>query len=464
MPDHKRMTLLFAVCLSVAAGLAFATDVSNQLGLKSGFNFFSREQDIELGKQTAVEIEKQVPLLTDPMVVRYINELGRHLAQFEPLPADYPWTFKVINAKEINAFALPGGIVYVNRGTIEAAENEAELAGAVAHETGHVVMRHGTHQLSEMVLTQYPLAILGGMLGQSSGIMSDLAQIGIGFGISSMMLHNSRASESQADTVGTYVLYHAGYNPYALARFFQIIEKKDPIQSAQFFLDHPIPANRIQAISAEIPQLGPPTQGRNDSPEFEAVKRRVTALAAARPGVKPQSPPVFGKIQREDVVPSGNFKSYDRGGVRVSYPDNWEIFGDGNPAVMIAPRAGVSENAVAYGVMIDNFRPKTGTGPMSLDDATRQLLDFLRQGNPGLAVVGNVEEIRVNQRPAKSVALVGPSPLLDSDGQPLRERDWLMAVQKPDRSIEYIIMVAPEGDFHDFQPAFERMVQSFQLR
>jgi Zn-dependent protease with chaperone function len=455
---------LLLLCLSITAGLAIAEDAATLLNLKPGFNFFSRQQDIELGKQTAVEVEKQVPLLTDPMVVRYINEMGRHLTQFEPLPADYLWTFKVINAREINAFALPGGIVYVDRGTIEAAENEAQLAGAIAHETGHVVMRHGTHQLSEIVLTQYPLAILGGLLGQSSSIMSDLAQIGIGFGVSSMMLHNSRSAESQADTVGTYILYHAGYNPYALARFFQIIEKKDPIQSAQFFLDHPIPANRIQAINAEIPLLGPPTQGRTDSPEFEAVKRRVMASPAARPGGTPQSPPTFGKILHDDVVPSSSFKNYDRGVISVSYPDNWEVFGDGHPAVTIAPRAGVSENAVAYGVMIDNFQPKIEAGPVSLDAATRQLLDSLRQGNPDLTTVGNVENIRVNHRPAKSVELGGPSPILDSDGQPLRERDWLVAVHRPDGSIEYMIMIAPEGDFHDFQSAFERMVQSFQLR
>jgi len=269
---------LAVACVTFAAGLALAVEAAKGVNFKPGFNIFSKDEDVEMGKQAAEEVEKQNPLLQDSETLRYINRLGMRLTQYEPLPADYPWTFKVLNSRDINAFALPGGIVYVNRGSIEAAEDEAQLAGAIAHETGHVVMRHGTHAATQVVIAQVPLALLSGWLGQSSSAVSEFFQVAAGVGAESILLHNSRNSESQADTIGTYVLYHAGYDPHALAQFFVIIEKKDPTRTIQFFSDHPNPENRIQAIESEIPQLGPPIQGKTDSLEFEAVKKRLLAM------------------------------------------------------------------------------------------------------------------------------------------------------------------------------------------
>jgi len=278
---------LLSIAIGMLAGVALAVESANGLNLKPGFNIYSRDQDIQLGKQEAAEIENEVPLLHDAETLHYLNGLLRRLLPYEPLPADYPFEIRVLNDREINAFALPGGIIYVNRGTIESAEDEAQLAGAVAHETGHVVMRHGTHQATEVVLAQFPLAIIDGWLGQSSGTMGDLAQAGLGFGVNSLLLRNTRANESQADTIGTYVLYHAGYDPHALARFFEIIKKKDPTRTIQFFSDHPNPENRIQAIEAEIPQLGSPVSGRTDTAEFQTIKKRLLGLPS--PPKKPKA-------------------------------------------------------------------------------------------------------------------------------------------------------------------------------
>ncbi len=468
MNRGRMLRLLLVACLSVTTAAVFAVEAAGQLNLKPGFNLFSKQQDVDAGKQAAAEADKQLPLVNDAQVVRYINDLGHRLTQHEPLPADYPWMFKVVNAKDINAFALPGGYIYINRGTIESAENEAQLAGVVAHETGHVVMRHGTHQASQMMLAQAPLSILGGLLGQSGSLIGQLEQMGIGFGVNSVLLHNSRTAESQADQIGTYVLYHAGYDPHAMAQFFQIIAQKYPQRTAQFFSDHPNPANRIQAVNAEIPQLGSPIQGKTDSPEFEAVKRRLLGMPAApQKGQAGQQAPAtgtVGTVSRADVMPSGNFKSYDHSAFRVSYPDNWEVFGDQNSALTIAPRSGISQNAVAYGAIINGFQPEAGRGTGSVDDATHQLLDTLRQGNPGLKVIGHDEDIRVNRRPGKSVELTGPSPLQDSNGHPMREHDWLVTVQRSDGSILYMVFISPSQDFHNLRPTFEKMVQSFQIR
>jgi len=459
--------LLLAACLCVTTAVVYGVEAAGQLNLKPGFNLFSQQQDIEAGQQASAEADKQLPLVNDAQVVRYINDLGLRLTQHEPFSGDYPWTFKVVNTKDINAFALPGGFIYVYRGTIEAAENEAQLAGVIAHETGHVVMRHGTHQASQMMLAQAPLAILGGLLGQRGSLMGQLAQMGVGFGVNSVLLHNSRGAESQADKIGTYVLYHTGYDPHAMAQFFQIVEQKYPQRTAQFFSDHPNPENRVKAVNALIPQLGPPVRGRTVSQEFQAVKRKLLGMPAPPGKGQPEqqaSAGTVGTVSRGDVIPSGNFRSYDHNAYRVSYPDNWEVFGDTNSAVTIAPRAGISQNAVAYGAIINGFQPESGRGTSSVDDATHQLIEDLRQGNPNLRVIGRDETIRVNGRPGRSVEMTGPSPLQDSNGRAMREHDWLVTVERSDGSILYLVFISPEQDFRELLPTYQNMVRSFQVR
>jgi predicted Zn-dependent protease len=281
-PSKKFIAALVLLGLVALPSHVFGAE---KLKFKTGFNLFSAQQDVKMGQEAAVDADKQLPLVTDPEVVRYVNELGRRLASFAPNnKPEYAWAFKVVNSADINAFALPGGFIYVNRGAIEAAQSEAEIAGVIAHEAGHVVMRHGTHQATQVLLAQAPLAILGGLLGESSGLTAQLAEMGISFGVNSLLLKNSRSAESQADEVGTYILYHAGYAPQAMAQFFEIIGHKYPQRTAQFFSDHPNPENRVKDVEALIPQLGPPKDGKKDSPEFQAIKKRLLAMPAPPKG------------------------------------------------------------------------------------------------------------------------------------------------------------------------------------
>jgi predicted Zn-dependent protease len=283
----RNFKVLLGIAALIFAGLTTIA-VAAELNLRPGFNLFTVDQDLEVGKEDAAQVDKQLPILNDPTATRYVNELGKRLSGFAPdNKPQYTWQFKVVNSPDINAFALPGGFIYVNRATVESAEDEAQLAGVIAHEEGHVVLRHGTHQASETMLVQAPLAILGGFFGQSGSFMSTLAQYGIGFGVQSIMLHNSRSMEAQADSVGTYILYQAGYDPHAMAQFFQIIEEKYPQRTIQFFSDHPNPGNRIKAVDEEIPQLGPSKNWTTDSPRFHAVKNHVLSLPPA-PKPKPQ--------------------------------------------------------------------------------------------------------------------------------------------------------------------------------
>jgi predicted Zn-dependent protease len=286
--------------LVVLPAVAFAAE---QLRFKSGFNLFSREQDVQVGREGVAQVEKEVPLLKDPAVERYVSDLGRRLAGFAPGNTDYPWTFKVVNSREINAFALPGGFVYVNRGVLEAADDEAQLAGVMAHEIGHVTMRHGTHQASQMMLAQMPLAILGGVLGKGSSLTSQLAQLGISFGVNSLLLKNSRGAESQADEVGTYTLNQAGYDPKAMVQFFGIIEKKYPQQGLQFLSDHPNPENRIKGVDQLISQLGPSRQGEGPTAPNSRWPREGSWHCPLRPKrSRPGSPAGVPRVARRRIL------------------------------------------------------------------------------------------------------------------------------------------------------------------
>lgn len=264
-------------------GAAFAL----QLSLRPGFNLFSVAQDLQLGKENAALVERQIPVLSDEVATRYLNQLGRRLSGYAPNnQAEYVWQFKMLNSGDINAFALPGGYIYVNRATLESAQDEAQLAGVLAHEEGHVVLRHGTHQLSESVLAEKPLEMLGSLVGQDDSFISRLLQFGIGLGAQSILLHNSRGMEAQADTEGVYILYQAGYDPRGLARFFETIEQKHPQQTLQFLSDHPDPGNRIKAVEEEVAELGPAKAWSAASPEFQSVRTHVLSLPPA-PRPKP---------------------------------------------------------------------------------------------------------------------------------------------------------------------------------
>ncbi len=288
MGRRKFAGLLILALVAIPPVFLYAVE---GLNFRPGFNLFSAAQDVELGQKASADVNKQLPLIRDSQVVAYVNNLGRRLATFapnKPRGLRYAWTFNVVNSSDINAFALPGGFIYVNRGAIEAAQDEAQIAGVIAHEEGHVVMRHGTHQASEMMLAQAPLSILAGLLGQSSSLGSQLAQLGISFGVNSILLRNSRSAESQADEVGTYILYQAGYDPYGMAQFFQIVQQKYPQRTIQFFSDHPNPGNRIRNVDEEIPRLGPKKNWKTDSPEFEAVKRKLQNMPPAPKSVPPK--------------------------------------------------------------------------------------------------------------------------------------------------------------------------------
>lgn len=277
---------------TLIAGIALAWTpalLASRTQLKPGWNLFSPEQDIQIGRKLSQQVPTEVPLLDDKRVDDYLNRLGHRLAEHAP-GYKYPYQYRAVNSSAINAFALPGGFIYINRGAIEAADNEAELAGVMAHETAHVALRHGTNQATKAYAAEIPAALLSGWLGTSSSIASEITQLTAGVGINSLFLHYSREDETQADILGTQILYDSGYDPRALARFFEKIEAQNKTEPIQFFSDHPNPENRVERVMEEVDKMGGPEAGyKEDSREFHEIQNYLRSLPPPpKPTQKPQ--------------------------------------------------------------------------------------------------------------------------------------------------------------------------------
>src|SRR2546423_2373722 len=319
------------------------------------------EQEIQMGQQAAQQVRQQLPVLPDSSpITQYVQRLGQDLAAHAP-GYRWPFNFHVVNQKDINAFALPGGPIFVNMGTIQAADNEAELAGVMAHEISHVVQRHAMRAAVKQYKAQVGLGILGAVLG--GGTLGSLARAGISFGANSYFLKNSRSNESEADLIGADIMYDTGYDPHAMADFFKKLESESGSRSAQFFSDHPDPGNRYEAVTRELGTLPARTSYRRDSPEFQNVKRMAS-------GMKPLTAQQIAQQQRQSTPggsmssdvgePSGSVKTLQHSAYTIQYPSNWQASGDANSTVTIAPQGGVAQDqsgqsAVAYGVIVDGF-------------------------------------------------------------------------------------------------------------
>src|SRR5579872_5997615 len=242
---------------------------------KPGFNLFSKQQDIQLGQEASAEVRQKVTVIQNQFLQNYLQRVGKRLAA-QPEAGDWPFNFTLVLDPGINAFALPGGPMYVDTGAIVAVNNEAQLAGVMAHEMSHVILRHGTNQVSKANLLRIPAALVGAVVGNGS-LLGQLAQVGIGLGFSSVLLSYSREAESEADALGARIMSEAGYNPLELARFFEKIEGLAGSHTIQFLSDHPNPGNREKDIEAEVRTFSRRQYGY-ETGEFQRAKTEIAQL------------------------------------------------------------------------------------------------------------------------------------------------------------------------------------------
>ena len=445
-----------AILLAIMAAASARAELRQ---LRPGFNLFTTEQDVELGKEAAAEIARQARVEHNAELDRYLAGLLRKLEQSRyarSLESDgsragmFPFQIRVLADKNINAFSLPGGPIFVNTAAIAAAENEAQLAGVIAHEMSHIVLRHPTNQASKRNLVALPALLASALAGNS--LLGQLAQIGIGFTANSALLKFSRTDEAEADYNGAEIMADAGYNPIELARFFEHLEAKTGRQGGliQFLSDHPNPGNRAEAIAEEMRELPRRNYAANDTGQFLKIRGLVQHL--------PAPPPQEGK---ELERPSDELRPYSGRGFSLAYPDNWQVHAEPHSeTVTIAPpkglvAGGAGQVSIGYGMEVSYYVP-AGRGA-ELERDTNELIRRFQQSNAEMRVAREARSIPVGGQTALLSTLHSRSPYGNDS-----EVDVLVTVARP-AGLFYIVFIAPGIEFDVLQKTFEEIVKSVRF-
>jgi Zn-dependent protease with chaperone function len=429
-------------------------------------NKYKVQDDVTLGNKAAQQIEQQFPILNDSQAEAYVSRVGERLvasipAQFRQPAFDY--RFKVVNARDINAFALPGGPMYVNRGMIEAAKNEGEMAGVMAHEISHVALRHATAQQTKV---NNPLnqilgigAILGGaILGGEAG-----AQAGQIFA-AGYFLRYSRDYETQSDILGSQIMANAGYDPRDLANMFRTIQQESGGGRAPEWLSsHPDPGNRFQKINQEAQYLNVSPNPIKVTREFARTQERLRSLPRAlsmaeiergyKSGQVQQNPTSGGNYSNSVAYPSARTRLYQSGGVRMSVPSNWKEFG-GQGSVTFAPEGGYGDQGITHGAMVGIYRGSGNTLAQSTEDYVNGILgsnNYLRQR-------GGYTRATVAGRSGYAAALSGRSPVTGRT-----ENVTIYTAPISNGDIFYVAAVVPADEAVRYNTAFRTMVSSIRL-
>jgi hypothetical protein len=445
-------------------------------------NKYKVSDDVQAGQQAAQQVYQQMPILNDSGVKSYVNSVGQRLAAAIPPEFQHPefrYTFDVVDARDINAFALPGGPMFVNRGMIEAADTEGEMAGVMAHELSHVALRHATAQATETqkyqvgsVLGQIAGAVIGGGIGQVVGAAS---QIGFGAGA----LKYSRSYEKQADILGAQIMARAGYDPRDLAQMFRKIEQQSGGSGGpEWMSSHPNPGNRYQYIMQEAAMLRVEPGAGRDSGQFQQVQARLRGYPRARTmeeiarsgqrypnqggGQQYPNDPNYPNEQQGGVYargervayPSTRYQTQRTNLFSVAIPSNWRQLGD-QSSVSYAPEGAYGAQGITHGVLFSMAQ----SNYTDLQRASQEIVQGLTQGeNNYLRQQSGFTRTTVDGRAALATTLVGRSPLTGRN-----ERVTLVTTTLGNGQVFYMAAVSPQNEYATYQRAFNDILRSLQL-
>jgi hypothetical protein len=460
---------------SLTVFAVFAMPIGAQTQIQLHSNKYKVTDDVKVGRQAAAEVEKQFPILNDREATDYVSRVGERLVGSIPPQFQHPefnYYFKIVNARDINAFALPGGPMYVNRGMIEAARTEGEMAGVMAHELSHVALRHGTAQASKSQkygTAAGVLGILGQIIGGPAGAAAQIAGQGVGV----YFLKFSREYETEADILGAQIMARAGYDPRDLANMFKTIEQQSGGGGGGGFLsDHPSPSNRYARINQEAQYLRIENPVRN-SPDFSRIQARLRGMGSAptmaeiarggqryptgeNTGNYPNDYPNNGSLGRVQY-PSTRYQTYSTLGgiVRASVPANWRELG-GDNSVWFAPEGayGQYQNQVVYTHGVDFGVAQTQS--RNLQQATQEFLNSLGQGN--LRQRSGFQRTTVGGRSGMTTTLSNTN---EATGQ--AELVTVVTTQLRNGELFYMIAVAPENEWSSYQAAFRNILRTLQI-
>lgn len=457
--------LLTVVAFLSALGLL----VEAQTKIVPPSNKYTLEQDVQLGRQAASEARQQLPIMKDDAVTSYLDRVGKGLVEAispEFRRAEFQYTFETVNVREINAFALPGGPMFINRGMIEAAGSEGEAVGVMAHEISHVVLRHGTAQASKA--TKYQVgsiagAVIGAIIG---GQVGDIVAQGTQFGLGTAFLRFGREYERQADLLGAQIMAAAGYDAREMANMFRTIEKQNGSNQPEWMSSHPNPGNRAQYITKEAAALRMASVPR-DTDAFSRVKAHLRSL--------PQAPTteeamknakrtsdggaVGGRPTGRVEPPSSRYQTYNEGNIfQISVPSNWRELA-GGATVTFSPPGGYgtfnNQNVFTHGVQAgleQNIRHDLRT-------ETDELIEALARGNPRLSQSSGYRNIRLDGRPALQTSLSNVS---DATGR--EEAIQLITTQLRNGDLFWVVAVSPRDELNVYQTTFQRVLSSIRFR
>ena len=455
-----------AVALAVGA-----SSLAAQTKITPPKNKYTPEQDVQIGQEAAAEVRQQYPVINEREVTDYLNDLGRRLVAATPpeyRQSAFEYSFTPVNLKEINAFALPGGPMFVNRGMIDAASREGEVAGVMAHELSHVLLRHGTANATKAQGFQIGAlagAIAGAVIGGGWGqVISQGSQFGLG----TWLMKYSRQYEKQADLLGAQIMARAGYDPRDLARMFETIQAQSKGSGGpEWMSSHPNPGNRSTYIAQEAAKLN--VAAAPDSRDFTGVKRELASLPPAKSmadlarnnpggGGGGNAPESVGRIGAPVPAPSTAYRGV-RGGelFQTSVPSNWQAV-TSNSTVKFVPENAYGqhqngETVFTHGVELGVARAAS----RDLVESTDALLGALAQGNPGLRQATQPRQTRLSQRTAIEHQLVNRTP----DGG--QERVGLITTFLNDGNLFYLLTIVPSEEIGRYQPAFSRVAGNLRL-
>jgi len=457
---------LRGISLAAVTVLLAAVALNGQTVITAPKNKYTPAEDVQLGQQASAEVEKQLPLLREAEVTAWITSVGRRLVSAIPPEfrhQEFQYSFQVVNVSEINAFALPGGPSYVNRGMISQARTQGEAVSVMAHEISHVALRHGTAQATKA--TKYEIgtmagAVLGSIIGGKWG--GAVAQ-GTEFGLGTAFLRFSREYERQADLLGSHLMAAAGYDPREMASMFKTIQKQGGSGGPEWLSSHPDPGNRSDAITKEAAMVSiqnPVTDTRafaNAQSRLRQLAPAPTTEAATKAAAgRAPAPPSGGTLDPGRVAaPAATYTTYTEGNVfRVSVPSNWRELA-GNDAVTFAPDGAYGDangqGVVTHGIII-------GVSPNEsheLRAATEEFVASLSAGNPGMGRPSSYSRSTISGRPWLRTTVSNRAPGTSQD-----ERLAVFTSQLTDGTLFYAIGVAPSALFTQYDPAFRKVIGS----
>ncbi len=431
----------------------------------------SRDQELQIGKQFAGQVEREMEVVHNAEVEKWLNQIGQNLAR-TPEANAYPYYFKLVNDDSINAFALPGGPMYVHTGLLKAADSEGEVAGVLAHEMSHVALRHGAAQITKQQRYGALFSVLGAVGGTltadqngNCGLLCQITQAGTSLGQNSLLMKFSRGYEHDADLNGARMMSEAGYNPIQLPQFFEKLQSKqgtagEPKGLALWMASHPATGSRIQYVSDDI-KYYPKRNYTSNTGSFDRVKKLIATIPP--PKMQP------GKLiaPKDNPTPRANLpvglKDYSANGFSIGYPSAWQV-GQPQPggSVYLIPQGGAVQDQngnaeLINGAMVDYYVPQAGAASTRLDVSTREFLDGMQKSDANMKAEKS-QSVTIGGKPALRTRITTKT----SQQQEPDQVVYLYSIVRAE-GLWYMAQAEQPSKHGELEPVFKQMIDTLQF-